>query len=200
MDELAARAGEDPVAYRLSILSEPRARAVIERVAERAGWPRAGRPAAARASVSASPATRTAPPMPPWSPTSRCRRPCRSIACGAVVDAGLVINPDGALNQLEGGIVQAVSWTLKEEVRLDEQGITSRDWDSYPILRFSEVPEMQVELVDDAGNPSLGVGECTVGPDRRGDRQRRRPCARRAHPRPAPDPRPHHGGAAQGVE
>jgi CO/xanthine dehydrogenase Mo-binding subunit len=82
----------------------------------------------------------------------------------AVVDAGLVVNPDGARNQLEGGIVQAVSWTLKEQVRMDEQGISSRDWDSYPILRFSEVPEMQVELVDDAGNPSLGVGECTVGP------------------------------------
>jgi nicotinate dehydrogenase subunit B len=60
--------------------------------------------------------------------------------------------------------VQAVSWTLKEQVRLDENGIASRDWDSYPILRFSEVPEMQVELVDGAGNPSLGVGECTVGP------------------------------------
>ena len=54
--------------------------------------------------------------------------------------------------------------THTSEVRLDENGISSRDWDSYPILRFSEVPEMQVELVDDAGNPSLGVGECTVGP------------------------------------
>jgi nicotinate dehydrogenase subunit B len=82
----------------------------------------------------------------------------------AVVDAGLVVNPDGARNQLEGGIVQAVSWTLKEQVRMDEQGIASRDWDSYPILRFSEVPDMQVELVPDAGNPSIGVGECTVGP------------------------------------
>ena len=84
------------------------------------------------------------------------------VWCAA--DAGLVINPDGARNQLEGGIVQAVSWTLKEQVRLDENGIASRDWDSYPILRFSEVPDMQVELVDGAGNPSLGVGECTVGP------------------------------------
>ena len=85
------------------------------------------------------------------------------VWCAA--DAGLVINPDGAINQLEGGIVQAVSWALEgSSVRLDDDGITSRDWDSYPVLRFSEVPEMQVELVDDAGNPSLGVGECTVGP------------------------------------
>jgi CO/xanthine dehydrogenase Mo-binding subunit len=75
-----------------------------------------------------------------------------------------VVNPDGARNQLEGGIVQATSWALKEQVRLDEHGIASLDWDGYPILRFSEVPDMQVELVPDAGNPSLGVGECTVGP------------------------------------
>ena len=81
-----------------------------------------------------------------------------------VADAGLVVNPDGACNQLEGGIVQAVSWTLKEQVRLDDQGIASRDWDSYPILRFSEIPEMQVEFVDGAGTPALGVGECSVGP------------------------------------
>ena len=75
-----------------------------------------------------------------------------------------MVNPDGARNQLEGGIVQAVSWTLKEQVKLDAEGIASRDWESYPILRFSEVPEMQVEFVDGAGNPTLGVGECTVGP------------------------------------
>ena len=81
-----------------------------------------------------------------------------------VADAGLVVSPDGARNQLEGGIVQAVSWTLKEQVRLDEEGIASRDWDSYPILRFSEIPDMQVEFVEAAGNPALGVGECTVGP------------------------------------
>ena len=81
-----------------------------------------------------------------------------------VADAGLVVNPDGARNQLEGGIVQAVSWTLKEQVRFDDRGIASCDWDGYPILRFSEVPEMAVEFVDGAGHPTLGVGECTVGP------------------------------------
>jgi CO/xanthine dehydrogenase Mo-binding subunit len=57
-----------------------------------------------------------------------------------------------------------VSWTLKEQVRFDGQGIASRDWDGYPILRFSEVPDIEAELVDGAGNASLGVGECTVGP------------------------------------
>ena len=81
-----------------------------------------------------------------------------------VADAGLVVNPDGARNQLEGGIVQALSWTLKEQVRFDAHGIASLEWDGYPILRFSEVPEIEAELVDGAGNPSIGVGECSVGP------------------------------------
>jgi CO/xanthine dehydrogenase Mo-binding subunit len=82
----------------------------------------------------------------------------------AVVDAGLVVNPDGARNQLEGGIVQALSWTLKEQVRFNDKGIASLDWDGYPILRFSEVPEIEAELVDGAGHPTLGVGECSCGP------------------------------------
>jgi CO/xanthine dehydrogenase Mo-binding subunit len=82
----------------------------------------------------------------------------------ALADAGLVVNPDGARNQLEGGIVQAISWTLKEQVRFDQRGIASRDWQSYPILRFSELPEIEADLVESEGNPPLGVGECTVGP------------------------------------
>jgi nicotinate dehydrogenase subunit B len=164
MDELAARAGEDPVAYRLSILSDERARRLIELVAERANW--AGRGPAGtgkglglafaryknRAAYAAVVAAVTV------------QETVRVDRVWCVADAGLVVNPDGARNQLEGGIIQAVSWTLKEQVKLDERGIASRDWESYPILRFSEVPEMRVEFVDGAGNSTLGVGECTVGP------------------------------------
>jgi CO/xanthine dehydrogenase Mo-binding subunit len=85
------------------------------------------------------------------------------IWCAA--DAGLVINPDGATNQLEGGIVQAISWVLKEGVRLDTAGISSRDWESYPVLRFSEVPEIEVALLDPVSdNPPLGIGEASGGP------------------------------------
>ncbi len=164
LDELAARAGEDPVTYRLSILSDQRGRRLIETVAERANWSKRG-PAGTgkglglgfaryknRAAYAAVVAAVTV------EETVRVDR----VWC--VADAGLVVNPDGARNQLEGGIVQAVSWTLKEQVLLDGQGIASLSWDSYPILRFSEVPEMQAELVDGAGNPSIGVGECSVGP------------------------------------
>jgi nicotinate dehydrogenase subunit B len=86
-----------------------------------------------------------------------------NVWCAA--DAGLVVNPDGAINQLEGNIVQAASWALKEGVRLDETGIASRDWETYPVLRFSEVPEIFVELVDaKADRPPLGVGEASGGP------------------------------------
>src|SRR5437588_229642 len=165
MDELAERAGQDPVAYRLSVLADPRARKVVEHVAQMAGW-RAGLPAgtgkgrgigfaqyknmAAYAAVIAEVEVVHAVQM-------------LRVWCSA--DAGLVINPDGAINQLEGGIVQGVSWALKEGVRLDESGISSRDWEGYPVLRFSEVPEIAVELVDPAvDRPPLGVGEPRGGP------------------------------------
>lgn len=164
IDDLAARVGEDPVAYRLSILSEPRARRLVERVAERAGWQDRG-PAGTGKGLGIGFArykNRAAYAAVVAAVTVQETVKVDRIWC--VADAGLVVNPDGACNQLEGGIVQAVSWTLKEQVRLDEQGIASRDWDSYPILRFSEIPEMQVEFVDGAGNPALGVGECSVGP------------------------------------
>ena len=89
----------------------------------------------------------------------------RLLRVWCAADAGLVINPDGALNQLEGGIIQAASWALKEGVRLDTAGITSRDWESYPVLRFSEVPEVLVELINPAADlPPLGVGEASGGP------------------------------------
>ena len=85
-----------------------------------------------------------------------------NVWCAA--DAGLVINPDGARNQLEGGILQAASFTLKEQVTLGPEGISSLDWTSYPILRFSEVPEIACELIEAPDQPSLGMGECTIGP------------------------------------
>ncbi|UIY31890.1 molybdopterin-dependent oxidoreductase (plasmid) [Neorhizobium galegae] len=80
------------------------------------------------------------------------------------VDAGLAINPDGILNQIEGNIVQAISWTLIEEVRFGPQGIATLDWESYPVIRFSQIPEIRVELVEASECPPLGVGECAGGP------------------------------------
>ena len=164
MDELAERAGLDPVAYRLSLLSDPRARYLIENVAARCGWAARG-PAGTGKGLGLA-----------WSRyKNKAAYACvaveldvdqditlRRVWCAA--DAGLVINPDGARNQLEGGIVHAASMTLKEQVTLDGDGITSLDWASYPILKFSEIPEIEVEIVSRPELPALGMGECTFGP------------------------------------
>ncbi len=164
MDELADRAGVDPVAYRLSLLSDPRARYLVENVAERCGWASRG-PAGSGRGLGLA-----------WSRyKNKAAYACvavelcvdqditlRRVWCAA--DAGLVINPDGARNQLEGGIIHAASMTLKEQVTLDGDGITSLDWDHYPILKFSEVPEIEAIIVHNPDQPTLGMGECTFGP------------------------------------
>ena len=82
----------------------------------------------------------------------------------AAVDAGQVVNPDGLINQVEGGIVQSASWTLKEAVRWDRAGSLARSWEDYPILKFDEVPEIAVELINRPELPGLGSGECAAGP------------------------------------
>jgi nicotinate dehydrogenase subunit B len=164
MDELAERAGVDPVAYRLSLLSDPRARHLVENVAGRCGW-------ASRGPTGSGHGLGLA-----WSRyKNKAAYACvaveldidlditlRRVWCAA--DAGLVINPDGARNQLEGGIVHAASMTLKEQVTLDGDGITSLDWDHYPILKFSEVPEIEAIIMHNPDQPTLGMGECTFGP------------------------------------
>jgi CO/xanthine dehydrogenase Mo-binding subunit len=162
VDELALAAGIDPLAYRLTHLADARGRKVLETAAEAAGW---GTPVAEG----------TARGM------GFARYKDKGAYCAVVadvaaehdirvrrltiaVDVGLVVNPDGVRNQIEGGAVQATSWTLKERVRFDRRRITSDDWESYPILRFSETPEISVELVEDPDLPSVGAGEAAQGP------------------------------------
>jgi nicotinate dehydrogenase subunit B len=165
IDELAKAREADPVAYRLSLLTDLRACAVIRRVSEMCSWQVDDPVGTGRArgiafaqykNLSAYAAVVTEVEV---DENIRLHR----VWCAA--DAGLVINPNGAINQLEGGIIQAASWVLKEQVRLDGSGVATRDWESYPVLRFNEVPEVIVELVNQAAdNPPLGVGEATVGP------------------------------------
>ncbi|MGB8757022.1 MAG: molybdopterin cofactor-binding domain-containing protein [Pseudolabrys sp.] len=163
IDELAERAGQDPVAYRLSITADARARAVIEKVAAMAKW-NAGAPVGSgrgrgiafaryknRAAYSAV--------VVELSVDEDIR--LHHVWCAT--DAGLVVNPDGVINQLEGGILQSASWVLKEQVRFDN-GVTSFDWETYPVLKFSEVPEIEIDLINTKDEVPLGVGEVTAGP------------------------------------
>jgi nicotinate dehydrogenase subunit B len=82
----------------------------------------------------------------------------------AAADAGLIINPDGLANQIEGGVVQSTSWTLKEEVKFDRTGIRSRDWISYPILAMPEFPKVEIELINRSDERPVGAGEASQGP------------------------------------
>lgn len=162
MDELAVAAGRDPVEYRLAHLDDERGRAVVEAAAARSGW---GTPltgdAVGRGFGYARYKNSSAycAVVAEVEATTRVRVRRLTIA----VDAGLVINPDGAANQVEGGAIQATSWALKERVRFDDRDVVSDTWETYPILRFSEVPAVDVELLPHDGHPSLGVRETAQG-------------------------------------
>lgn len=167
MDELAQAAGADPVAFRLAHLADPRARAVLLAAAERAGWDpsrksdgRAGRGVAYARYKMVSTYVAVIVDVDVDRDSGR----VRVTRVVAAVDAGLVVNPDGVVAQSEGGLVQGLSWALKEQLRFDRQAVTSVDWNGYPIMRFDEVPPMEVVIVDRPNEDSLGAGEATVGP------------------------------------
>jgi nicotinate dehydrogenase subunit B len=169
MDELAASAGADPVAFRLKHLDDPRAREVVSTAVERFGWAtraRAGVPGrgygfafARYKNLAAYCAIACAVEVD--HETGR----ARMVRAVAAVDSGQVVNPDGIANQIEGAILQSMSWTLYENVTFDEQRITSVDWATYPVLRFSAVPDaIEVHIINRPGMPFLGSGEAGQGP------------------------------------
>ena len=164
VDELSERAGMDPVEYRLSMLSDPRARYLIENVAARCNWADRGPVGSGKGLGLAWARYKNKAAYACVAVELEIDREVRLNRVWACADAGLVINPDGAKNQLEGGIIHAASMTLKEQVMLDGAGITSLDWASYPIMVFSEVPEIATEIVHAPNLPTLGMGECTFGP------------------------------------
>jgi CO/xanthine dehydrogenase Mo-binding subunit len=163
IDELAARAGRDPVDYRLSITSDPRARAVIEKTAAMANWDAKapGGTGIGRGIAFARYKNKAAYSAVIVELEVADEIKLRHI--WSATDAGLVINPDGAINQIEGGIIQSASWVIKEQVRFDN-GVASFDWETYPVLKFSEVPEIDIELINTRDPVPLGVGEVTAGP------------------------------------
>ena len=163
MDELAHLAGADPFEFRLAHLTDRRARNVLETLAREA-------PAAPdRKSAGRGMALARYKNQQTWCAilvdlhvTDAAEARLDHVLIAA--DAGLVIDPDGLINQLEGGFLQAASWTLKEAVHWDETGVTSRDWESYPILTFSEVPVIRTCLLDRPLEGALGAGEAATPP------------------------------------
>ena len=173
MDEIAHDQGLDPVAFRLSKLEEPRAIAVIKTLADQVNW------LERRQSLSQKEG---------WGlGIAYARYKSKGAYCAVVAevevshqvhvrnlwvvaDIGEIIHADGAISQLEGGAIQSTSWALKEQAHWDADNITSTHWDAYPILRFSEVPEIQVHLMPgnsqnaETLNSPLGAGEATQGP------------------------------------
>src|SRR5215813_1623784 len=167
MDELAAAAGADPIAFRLAHLNDPRARAVIEAVAKKAGWTAGEKGNGTRGrGIGFAKYKNLACYVAVMAEVEvdRGSGMVRVPHAVAAVDAGLIINPDGLTSQIEGGIVQSVSWTLKEEVRFDQNGILTRDWASYPILTMPEAPKVEVELINRPNERPLGAGEGSQGP------------------------------------
>lgn len=164
IDEIAATTSVDPVAYRLRYLEDPRARAVLEAVAHASDWPTRSKAHDGRGLGVGFAQYKNTGCYVAVVVEVEIGDELRLVNAWATVDAGLIVNPDGLANQVEGGILQAASWTLKEEVRFDSSKVTSTTWDTYPILQFSEVPRVHVALIDRPDEPPLGVGEAIAGP------------------------------------
>ena len=169
MDELAARQGVDPLAYRLAHLQGPanaRAAAVLRRVTDMAGWSAtrpSGRPEGWGRGLAYARYKNTGAYCAVVAEVLAEER-VRLLRLWIAADLGRVVDPDGAINQLEGGALQAASWALCETAQLSPQGIASNDWTSYPILKFSDMPVVDVGLMPMQDQPSLGAGECSSGP------------------------------------
>ncbi len=169
MDELAAAAGVDPIAFRLRHLRDPRGVAVLEEVAKLARWD--PRPSPRAAGLGRGVAyvryddTGACVGMAVEARVDRASGKVRVERVYVAHDCGLIVNPDGLRNQIEGNVIQALSRALLEEVRFDRHAVTARDWVSYPILRFSDVPdEIAISLIDRRGEPPLGAGEPATSP------------------------------------
>jgi CO/xanthine dehydrogenase Mo-binding subunit len=164
MDELAAAAGADPIEFRLRHLEDPRARAVIETVAAKAGWRKGEKGDGARGRGVGFARYKNGACYLAVIAEVVAGNDIAVKRVWAAIDAGLVINPDGLINQTEGGIIQASSWALKEAVRFDRSRILTSNWDDYPILTFEESPQVEVTIVNRPELPPLGAGEGQQGP------------------------------------
>jgi nicotinate dehydrogenase subunit B len=167
MDELAAAAGIDPIKFRLAHIKDPRERAVIEAAAKAASWKPGEKGDGVRGrgiGYAKYKTTATYVAVIVEVEIDRASGKVKVPRAWTAVDSGLIINPDGLTNQIEGGVVQSTSWTLYEQVRFDKNGILAKDWQSYPILSIADSPKVETVLINQPSQRSLGAGEASQGP------------------------------------
>jgi CO/xanthine dehydrogenase Mo-binding subunit len=171
LDDIAADVRADPVDYRLRHISEARGIDCLKAAVEKAGWQKRPSPASGQSGDVAKgrgvAITRHADVWVAVVADVEVNRTSGQVAVKRIVcahDCGLMINPDGVRNQVEGNVVQGVSRALLEEVTYDEKGVTSLDWKGYPILRFPDVPDVEVVLINRPEMPALGAGEPSTVP------------------------------------
>lgn len=164
MDELAHQAGQDPLEFRLAHSTDERAIAVIQKLKAMIRTAKTGPNEGLGIAFSRYKNTASYCAVAAKVAVDTTTGAVRVRQMWAVIDAGETVNLDGIINQTEGGMIQAASWTLKEEVLFDQQHITNRDWASYPIVRFSEVPKVEVVVIQHLELDPLGGGEAAQAP------------------------------------
>ncbi len=163
MDELAHQSGQDPLAFRLRHLSDSRAIDVLRAVVDRSSWWHEARPEGVGRGLAWARYKNTGA----WCAVAarvQAGETLKVLNLDVAVDVGQVIDLDGVINQTEGGALQSMSWTLKEEVQFDRTRVLTRSWADYPVLRFSEMPRVTVHVLDRPDQPALGAGESAQGP------------------------------------
>ncbi|MBC8769549.1 xanthine dehydrogenase family protein molybdopterin-binding subunit [Arenibacter sp. BSSL-BM3] len=164
MDSLAEKAGQDPLDFRLKHLEDERAIAVIQKVKELTASQNIADNQGVGYAFMRYKNTDAYIAMAAKVAVDKVTGNIELIKMWAAVDVGEVINMDGITNQIEGGLIQAASWTLKEQLTFNTNEITSTDWIKYPILRFSEIPEVEVAIINRPEEDAKGVGEVPMPP------------------------------------
>jgi CO/xanthine dehydrogenase Mo-binding subunit len=162
MDELATLGGADPIEFRLRHINDARFAGVVRLVAERAGW--TSRPRGSGRGFGFACTVFDHTYIAQIADVSVDGAHVRVNRLWAAVDPGLVVNPDGVRNQIEGAMMQGTSFSLLEEVRQRDGRVAARNWDDYPILTFRDAPPIEVTIADGSRHPSTGAGEVGIVP------------------------------------
>ncbi len=166
MDELAKATEIDPFEFRIKNLDNPRAIEVIETLKRKSNWENKDQSDAVGYGLAFAQYKNSASYYAVLAEIHKSPKEgkFRLQKLTGVIDSGQCINPDGLINQTEGGMIQSASWTILEAVKFDENGIKSTDWSSYPIIRSKDIPDIKVYIINRPEEKPLGAGEAAQGP------------------------------------